>query len=1480
MVLCADMAQMTPSEATLFLTDQCNFRCAGCKRQIEDSIQHPLMTVDTVERLLAVYPAIKGVCVAGLGEPTLCPQFVDIVNCLSMSRVFVGIVTNGSDAKKILALKHKPGYVSISLYGHDRDSYMNTVGIDVFDSVVGNFIELRKSLSSLGFSYYVNKKNYQQLPEIIRISRELGADFLNVTNYLVYDINDTNELNKVITTNDTDIIDYIDRILSKSELSGSRPVYVDTEKYIFRCPSYRKLINVNGAGEIGACQRQIMPSAEYGNIFDAKDWYNDGRILDCRNLIMSGQYPHENCKYCFGKMGSSRSDQLNIGIYILFHEKVSQTIECINSFLQYGMPIHVLNNGSSESSTTELLDYVKAFENVHLLQAPRNLGVGVGRNYLIENTKEEWLFFIDNDITIQSEGFIEIITNVIQSNSDVEAYIPRLYNVHESSYVNHLEMFVDNDQIGFKGAPGEFTNYFPGGASIVKRSVFQRCGLYDEGMFIGLEDMELALRAIVMGSPIKCKFVDEIILYHNHKVVGNLDDKRAIVMRYNIAVQEQSYKRILQKYPDLKFDHAYKPWVVEQQTKMTQSGDVDLQVLTPLANYGAGTLPRDNVELLGLTIDAKLLSEVHGWIATMAEVKTNVHVVGCARNDLVLSGITASVNYHEFCLGRQIDKTYSQDLRSYRDLEGFENLLVTTSKNFILAAVVLERLHDPRPFLRTVRNSLLAGGKCVLIVDLLDMPGAVPTTATYWRQWTLSEVAAFLKASGFVCRFAPAGVASGYASIELKAEAAEYELFLETLYLPSPSIDYLVVSQEHSSAALTGGIGTYVGELEKVIPGKSLGIVLIGSGEMLPDTFICKQQKYIYPSLILGEATPQLRREDAVRQTLDVIIYLYCNLKVIEFQDVNGKGYQFIQAKRAGFYPTNLMTQVVCHASRVSLEKTHNIWIDPSDRELYEEKCVIEQADLAKYPTNYIKQYYGSVGYNLVANSIRVERLPFTYSIGQSPDKSYVDVDTLIFFGKRNYYKGFKLFTDIVRKFVERCSQIRRVMLIGPRCDEMEECNRFFEEISATGITVEEYSLGRKDAVDLIAANADRSICIIPYLADNHPYSVLEVVDSFCPIVATTTGGIPELFPPQFARDILCRPDAEQLVCCLERWLQRTPGERATFTGNLHEAVIREQDAINAGLYDSVMNWYSNWRERTSKKNVAFTDAGVTSLVIVAHNNKGLSEFLPIMRHQYHAPDRVIFLVRSSSSREEIEEVFNKAAAYNYEVLLTDKEHDGEVLNEGLLRIDSPYVAVFHTTIQMANTCIGTYVRQMQSNPSYAYVTSYACLRRDPGASDHSCDDILNYLGEGILISQAINHLGHPYGLYHTESLRQCDGFVAADDVARGGWATVMRLASKGYEIGVAPHPEVIVSAGNTGYGSEYLQQHCLAVETRGLGRFESFRLQSLVRWLDMLRDKNYRLTEDNYRLKTESQMPTVKNVFRKSVKYLKKKIKNNMVIN
>jgi GT2 family glycosyltransferase len=280
-----------------------------------------------------------------------------------------------------------------------------------------------------------------------------------------------------------------------------------------------------------------------------------------------------------------------IAVLVLFFEKAQQTIDCVKSFLPAGVRIYILNNGSSKRNSKIVQKFCATYEQVTVFRSDKNLGVSAGRNFLIKETREEILFFVDNDICVQTENWLEIAGKAFDENPDAEVFTPRVFNVWENNFSKYFFMNIVDNKMVFtfmdEAQCGSETrlNCFLGGASLVRRKLFERLGLYDEHMFVGFEDYEFAIRGI-RKEPIVCVPLKGITLLHDHAIAkNNFFDKRAVSIRYKVSLHEDSIKRIRDRHGVECFnDNAWRKWVAGQQRMVSPAN--------PLAAWLAGSVKK------------------------------------------------------------------------------------------------------------------------------------------------------------------------------------------------------------------------------------------------------------------------------------------------------------------------------------------------------------------------------------------------------------------------------------------------------------------------------------------------------------------------------------------------------------------------------------------------------------------------------------------------------------------------------------------------------------------------------------------------------------------------------------------------------------------------------------------------------------------------------------------------------------------------
>ncbi len=257
-----------------------------------------------------------------------------------------------------------------------------------------------------------------------------------------------------------------------------------------------------------------------------------------------------------------------LGICLNFFERLDQTIECVHSFLPSNMNIYIFNPGCSRSTREALGRFCDQYGQVTIFDSEVNLGVSVGRNYLITHTAEDWLLFVDNDVVVKTSDWFEKFQTHVSAHSDAEAFFPRIFNVHEDSYIAPTSFRMQGNAVIYeRKVVGNTINRFPGCAFFANRKLFDRLGLFDEKMFIGFEDFELCLRGILSGNPVWARLMLDIEFVHDHRRAKSEPDRRAALSRYDYEVLENSYRRVVEKH-GVHFPGDWKEWVALQRQQI------------------------------------------------------------------------------------------------------------------------------------------------------------------------------------------------------------------------------------------------------------------------------------------------------------------------------------------------------------------------------------------------------------------------------------------------------------------------------------------------------------------------------------------------------------------------------------------------------------------------------------------------------------------------------------------------------------------------------------------------------------------------------------------------------------------------------------------------------------------------------------------------------------------------------------------------
>lgn len=177
-------------------TTACNLDCITCFRNAW-SEQNGRMTDETFTRLLDSLRAldpIPSVYFGGIGEPLFHPRLTEWIKQVKALGAHVELITNGtllSEAKSRQLIDADLDQLWVSIDGASPESYADVrLGAEL-PNVIANLTCFRKlrpgshfPRPEIGIAFVAMKRNIADLPQVLRLARELGAKHFSVSNVL------------------------------------------------------------------------------------------------------------------------------------------------------------------------------------------------------------------------------------------------------------------------------------------------------------------------------------------------------------------------------------------------------------------------------------------------------------------------------------------------------------------------------------------------------------------------------------------------------------------------------------------------------------------------------------------------------------------------------------------------------------------------------------------------------------------------------------------------------------------------------------------------------------------------------------------------------------------------------------------------------------------------------------------------------------------------------------------------------------------------------------------------------------------------------------------------------------------------------------------------------------------------------------------------------------------------------------------------
>ncbi|MBC3888129.1 radical SAM protein [Acetobacterium paludosum] len=310
------------------LTNRCNLDCEMCFRHTWDTVEGDinLNLLKSIREQLKELPALEQVFFGGIGEPTVHPQFKEVVELFAEYELL--ITSNGimsEDNAKILCEKFSEVYFSADKYHEDTQGVKNQL-LQTFERFSDYHKRTRSSTPKVGVAYVLTRSNSAALFDILNMMRHYGFHRLSLSHLMPLAEKDKDDIFYTRYENPEGKA-FLEKIFTYRDIKINIPdMELKTER---RCAFIDKgYIYINAGGEVMSCYRLANSYDEYvfgskkrvlkhsfGNVKEKslKEIIEGKEYQNFWNVVYNNQYP--SCVDCDLRGGCSLVEDTKYDCY-------------------------------------------------------------------------------------------------------------------------------------------------------------------------------------------------------------------------------------------------------------------------------------------------------------------------------------------------------------------------------------------------------------------------------------------------------------------------------------------------------------------------------------------------------------------------------------------------------------------------------------------------------------------------------------------------------------------------------------------------------------------------------------------------------------------------------------------------------------------------------------------------------------------------------------------------------------------------------------------------------------------------------------------------------------------------------------------------------------------------------------------------------------------------------------------------------------
>jgi len=296
-----------------------------------------------------------------------------------------------------------------------------------------------------------------------------------------------------------------------------------------------------------------------------------GYVYDPYHVVL-GSDAHEARGPNIGK------DGVNLTILFLSLNRSALSVKLLNSIAEQipnlAGEVLVADNGSDPEELRRIREACATLPfRSRILELGANYGVAGGRNRGIRQARTDWVLSIDNDIYFTSNPLSAIqediallgchFLNLPLLNAGGQTIFAKGGHLYPG--LHGTELYIGGGSVCRQGPSGQgprtafLSTFLFGGASVLNRHTFERLGGFDDGMFIGFEDIDFSIRLFREGLKVGNSTVE--VLIHDHPKPESDGDRDYERKRFARDALKRSAEYLERKHGFRVWSHGVDEWL-------------------------------------------------------------------------------------------------------------------------------------------------------------------------------------------------------------------------------------------------------------------------------------------------------------------------------------------------------------------------------------------------------------------------------------------------------------------------------------------------------------------------------------------------------------------------------------------------------------------------------------------------------------------------------------------------------------------------------------------------------------------------------------------------------------------------------------------------------------------------------------------------------------------------------------------------------